>query len=543
MRNPDGQAKKKTVMLSTTLLSCALQLGLSLRAGPLVTAPLPAQVAEYPLRTFTSQMSAPELDLEDGRLPGRKWFLGNWFGSPSATGSSLTFGSDGAVTINPLSGNASIFSASPTANRMNWVGMAFGGGAYIEATLRFDPRDVVAGTVDGKLPGWPAWWTLSLEHQIGTTLHEPYRGKPSKTDFLWDGQSSKPFGAPQAATRYAHFVEPDIFEYIFPSGGTRYYGTLHDWSGTWSSDSGWSSNVTQGYWNALKDPGADTDFRQYHRYGLLWIPATDTVPGLLRYYFDDRPMGADVRYDKYDARRHVPPVTSSTPWLFGVIDQQHLTLILSTSAGMPLTIKDVSVWQKDTSKNLVGGDTTAPTLAFANPSSGAIVQGLTTIAVDAGDDVALAEVELFADMQPVGKLLQAPFDFHWDTTRVANGERVLTAVAKDVAGHSVTRQMTVRVQNQPVDDVAPTIEVLSPRPNQRLPQRTLSIYSRARDNVGVVSVELYADGNFVSSSRAAPFTTRWMIPRSLPRGPHTVHTVAYDRAGNSAISAPITVYK
>ena len=42
-----------------------------------------------------------------------------------------------------------------------------------------------------------------------------------------------------------------------------------------------------------------------------------------------------------------------TPWTFGILDQQHVVLILGTGPGEPMTIESVNVWQASAANNLV----------------------------------------------------------------------------------------------------------------------------------------------------------------------------------------------
>jgi hypothetical protein len=55
-------------------------------------------------------------------------------------------------------------------------------------------------------------------------------------------------------------------------------------------------------------------------------------------------------------------------------------------------------------------------------------------------------------------------------------------------------------------------------------------------------VDLYVDGNFTSTSTAAPFTTSWNTSKAT-RGAHTLVCKACDAAGNVGTSQTVTVYK
>jgi len=55
-------------------------------------------------------------------------------------------------------------------------------------------------------------------------------------------------------------------------------------------------------------------------------------------------------------------------------------------------------------------------------------------------------------------------------------------------------------------------------------------------------VELYVDGVLTSTSASAPFTTKWNTKKAAA-GTHNLQARAYDAAGNSGTSNPVTVYK
>ena len=168
----------------------------------------------YKVRTFYSTIAPGSYDANNTRADGFQWYRGSWFGQATPA-NGLTFTGEGAV-INPGSGNFSIYSASPIGPPyLDWTGQAFGGGAVFEADLKFDPAQVaaVAAANGNVLPGWPAWWTLALEHMIGSTMSAQYTGTPTKNDVLWPGQGTNP--------NVVHFIEPDIMEYIYKNQEKR----------------------------------------------------------------------------------------------------------------------------------------------------------------------------------------------------------------------------------------------------------------------------------------------------------------------------------
>lgn len=90
----------------------------------------------------------------------------------------------------------------------------------------------------------------------------------------------------------------------------------------------------------------------------------------------------------------------------------------------------------------------APTVFISAPLEGATATGATLITASAHDDVGVATVEFRVDGVSIGVVSAAPWQVLWDSTAVANGAHVLTAVASDTAGNStVSEPMNVNVVN------------------------------------------------------------------------------------------------
>ena len=69
---------------------------------------------------------------------------------------------------------------------------------------------------------------------------------------------------------------------------------------------------------------------------------------------------------------------------------------------------------------------------------------------------------------------------------------------------------------------------------------SVTVGATASDNVGVARVELLANGKLVGTDNSAPFSFVWDTT-SVNNGSATLSAVAYDGAGNSGLSAPISV--
>lgn len=283
--------------------------------------PPAAQTAGFNLQTFNSTFAPSKFDTAETYPSRDEWYIANYSGWGPGSSAGLTFNSDRSLTIE---GNGALNGQIGTAgiNGASWVGTAFGGGAYFEATAKFNPALVNITN------GWPAFWSMAIEH-LGNS------GGPQ-----WVGQ----------AANYSHFSEVDIFEYdTFGFGGANTYGgNINDWYGIY--------NVTcTGLCGVSTSPGvrygpAGMDWTQYHKLGLLWIPATVSVDGSVTFYLDDQPVGTQS-WAQFTGQN--PPPGGAAAWTYGILDSQHLVLILGSGISQPFTLQSVKVWQASAAGNLV----------------------------------------------------------------------------------------------------------------------------------------------------------------------------------------------
>jgi hypothetical protein len=146
------------------------------------------------------------------------------------------------------------------------------------------------------------------------------------------------------------FMEYDVKEYSYQNGIGNWYGypsAGHGTSNPYEAVGGAAGSV-------LVPTG--TDFSQYHKYGCLWVPATPSTQGYLKFYFDDVQTGATFYWDYYNPNDPstypaAPPVNGSTA--MSGMDWRHLLLILGTGTDQPMTVQSVTVWQASGANNLV----------------------------------------------------------------------------------------------------------------------------------------------------------------------------------------------
>ncbi len=291
--------------------------------------PGPAKMAGFTKLTFSSNFSKGSIAVVKPFESGKKWYIWSFFGQ-HANPAVLHFNRDRTLTLmgGPTGPNAQIATAAPVNNTKGYVGEAFGGGAYIEASLAFQPDNEIRR----HFKGHPSFWAMALEHLVHAKLHvNTLINLPKK---------------------FKHFVEVDIFEYDlfqYLHVTNVYGGTAHDWYGIWKK------SCTRGFCsfddsNIKRWIPAGTKLTNFHQYAILWRPAIAAGQGYLQYYFDGTPVGNRIHWKKCGKNAN-PKSTSYNP--FCVLDSQHLVLILGTGQGEPMIIHDVRVYQSSSARDAI----------------------------------------------------------------------------------------------------------------------------------------------------------------------------------------------
>ncbi|MDR3711009.1 MAG: hypothetical protein P4L33_22125 [Capsulimonadaceae bacterium] len=338
---------RRRSLRTAMFLALAVLAALSLKPAVCAPAPPQAAAAGYVVNTFSSTFTSQTVDVGHTFKPGYQWYASRWYYNTPTDAASIALGSDGTIVLDSdgtRAGNnnaqISTFSVpdSGSGSVSGLVGTAFGGGGYFEATLAFDPAAVfkASALLGSSAAGWPSWWGMSAEHLAGMPAGQYwYYYDPSEADHA-----------------YAHFAETDFFEYDVATSNNplAWGGNMADWFGKWTKSAGYSSVQTP-WANKLMNVPSGTDFRQFHKYGYLWAPATTNENGYAKYYFDGREVGSQpVTWSQYQGQ--APPASSSTPWTQGILDQQHIGLILGSGVNEPMTVKSVNVWQRSANQNI-----------------------------------------------------------------------------------------------------------------------------------------------------------------------------------------------
>jgi subtilisin family serine protease len=192
-------------------------------------------------------------------------------------------------------------------------------------------------------------------------------------------------------------------------------------------------------------------------------------------------------------------------------------------------------------KSMPAPDTTAPTVAIANPVGGSTVSGLVSIGVNAADNVGVARVDLKVNGTVVASDVAGPYAFSWDSSSVANGMNNLVAIAYDAAGNVASSStVAVNVANAApaivADTTAPVLAIANP--TSGVVSGTVNVTLNASDNSGAagINMSLYIDGQLKASGAGSSLAYSWNT-RKVASGTHTIQAVAKDAAGNTTTTS------
>jgi len=186
---------------------------------------------------------------------------------------------------------------------------------------------------------------------------------------------------------------------------------------------------------------------------------------------------------------------------------------------------------------IVNNDIDRPQVAFISPAEGATVSETIALAASASDDRGVVRVDYFVGESMVGSNNTPPYTQNWNTRQVPNGSHQLFARAYDEAGNSTTSgALTVVVDN---DLFPPTTDLTSPADGATV-SGEIVLEASASDNRQLVRVEFYVDNVLFGTDTSAPYGMTWNTAIGT-NGGHTLTSKAYDGAGYSTTSTPITV--
>jgi beta-glucanase (GH16 family) len=241
----------------------------------------PPAAAGYHL-AFSDDFS--HFDLSPDRGGAHTWYEGVWFNTHRAPMSNIKSTPDGLIltwTRGQDSANTSISTFSQTGKTdHSWK---YG---YFETRMRWTPTT----------GAWPAIWFIP--------------------DLTGDQ------------------VETGEFD-LFEGNGDRphtFFGTIHDWH---QSHSGKMVDIKNSAQSNRFDLPEDTNFSEFHTYGVLWLPDSIT------WYFDDKPIHTEKSYPIFSAQTYciIISMQEGVRWREGDLDGVQANQL-------DMNVKWIKVWQK-----------------------------------------------------------------------------------------------------------------------------------------------------------------------------------------------------
>jgi beta-lactamase superfamily II metal-dependent hydrolase len=109
----------------------------------------------------------------------------------------------------------------------------------------------------------------------------------------------------------------------------------------------------------------------------------------------------------------------------------------------------------------------------------------------------------------------------------------------ELTASSLPQSFTIDDAPQGPDTTPPAVSITAPG-NGATVSGTTSVTASASDNVAVTKVEFYLDGSLQSTDTTSPYAWSWNTTTAT-NATHTLTSMAYDAANNSATSAAVSV--
>ena len=218
----------------------------------------------------------------------------------------------------------------------------------------------------------------------------------------------------------------------------------------------------------------------------------------------------------------------------GWIDGAENLKAFQRSTGEYLLFEEEVVWAKVMMFRMAGtkapsSDTTPPTVAMASPAGGSVSGGV-VVSATASDNIGVAGVQFICDGSNMGsEVTAAPYTINWDSTSVANGAHILSAIARDAAGNRTTAAAISVMVGNTITTSASTAW-LPIRVNAGGGAFTDATGTNWAVDSGFANGSTYANGNAISgttnptlyqSERWAAGTLRYDFP--VPNGAYNVN--------------------
>ena len=176
-----------------------------------------------------------------------------------------------------------------------------------------------------------------------------------------------------------------------------------------------------------------------------------------------------------------------------------------------------------------------PRIRIIEPADGQFLSGVVRIAVEVSGGQPIESMTVSAGGLTIGAMVSAPYELSWDTRREADGPYALIAHARHLAfGEANSPRIQVTL-----DNTAPTVVWVRPKDEEAV-TGTVMLEATPTDRLGIRAVRFLVNGVAVGEATAVPYTFAWETA-GVPNIRCALEARAFDRAGNSTATPPITV--
>lgn len=406
------------------------------------------------------------------------------------------------------------------------------------------PQLTISDTTPPPVPGQPIEWNWSIASDADYISSGSYSvswpaGSGDPESRITAAEVQERVGSTGTWTTLTSTATTGSVPISGRAHNTTYYYRVRTQNGaglwsTWSATSdGIKIDTTAPSVATVTDDGNYTN--ALDRLHAVWSSGSDSESGIMEYQYL-------IRQDSTTGTIIVPQTSAA---LATLVTRTGLTLVNGTFYYIGVVARNgAGTFSTMQYSNGIRVDTTAPTVTISSPGNGATVSGTITVNATVIENNSMGSVQFKLDGANLGAPDgTSPYSASWNTTTVADGSHVLTAVATDSAGNigPASAPVTVTVSNGG-DTVPPTgsVTINSGAAATNTTAATLTL--SATDAGGsVTQMQFSNDGTTYSTAETYATSKTWTL--ATGDGTKTVYAKFKDAAGNwsTAVSDTITL--
>ncbi len=182
-----------------------------------------------------------------------------------------------------------------------------------------------------------------------------------------------------------------------------------------------------------------------------------------------------------------------------------------------------------------------PTVSLVSPPAGP-VSGTVTVSANATSSASIASVQFQVDGKNLGSPVTGAgpiYSYTWDTTTIANGSHLLTAIATDTVNQTTTSSPVSVTSTNVV--APPVISITAPSGGNAI--GAVTVTANATAVAGMASVQFLLDGSnlgAVQTGSGPTYSIQWNTINAT-NAPHTISAIATDSLGQTTTAANVAV--